>query len=90
MVSLTWHLLLVATATGRKGFGLKAGTLSQFTAPAMRKEMHWPLTAGALLALVLHHPRLPQPVVEEALPGAQEVLHGLLLPGLIERAERSE
>ena len=90
MVSLTWHLLLVATATGRKGFGLKAGTLSQFTAPAMRKEMHWSLTAGALLALALHHPRLPQPVVAESLPATREVFHGLLLPGLIERAERSE
>ncbi len=90
-MSLTWHLLLVAIATGRKGFGIKAGTLSQFTAPAMRKEMHGSLAAGALLALVLHHPWLPQPVVVvEALPAAKEVLHGLLLPGLIERAERSE
>ena len=56
----------------------------------MRKEMHWSLTAGALLALALHHPRLPQSVVAEVLPAAREVLHGLLLPGLIERAERSE
>ncbi len=89
-MSLTWRPVLVATATGRKGFGLKAGTLSQFTASAMRKEMHGSLAAGALLALVLHHPWLPQPVVVEALPAAREVLHGLLLPGLIERAERSE
>ncbi len=89
-MSLTWHLLLVAIATSRKGFGLKAGTLSQFTASAMRKEMHGSLAAGALLSLVLHHPWLPQPVVAEALPAARDVLHGLLLPGLIERAERSE
>ncbi len=90
MLTLTWCLLLVATATSRKGFGLKAGTLSQFTTSAMRKEMHWSLTAGALLALVLHQPWLPQPVVVEALPVARDVFQGLLLPGLIERAERSE
>jgi hypothetical protein len=82
VLSLTWRLLLVATATNRAGFGLQAGTLSQFTAPAMRKEMHWSLTAGALLALVLHHPPLLQPVVAEASPAALELFQGASLPEL--------
>lgn len=102
---LTLLLGMVATATGIESFGHTSGTLSQFTAPAMRKELHWPLTAGALFALVLHHPRLLQPVVAEASPAALELLQGvslpelrisdlhlaeLLLPGLIETAERSQ
>jgi hypothetical protein len=86
---------MVATATGPQGSGLRAGTLSQFTAPAMRKEMHWSFTAGALLALTLHHPRLLQAVVGEMTPASLERLQrvrvaDLLLPGASQASERSE
>lgn len=73
---------MVARATGPIASSLWAGTLNQFTTSAMRKEMHWPLTAGALLALVLHHPRLLQPVVAEASPAALELLQRVSLPEL--------
>jgi hypothetical protein len=53
----------------------------------MRKEMHWSLTAGALLALAVHHPALLLPVVAEVSPVAQEVL---LSVARIRVAERSE
>jgi hypothetical protein len=89
-MSLTWRMVFVTITTSRASFSAKAGTLSQFTASAMRKEMHWALTTGALLALVLHQPWLAQPVVVETFPAAQDVFQGLLLPGLIERVERSE
>lgn len=56
----------------------------------MRKEMHWSLAAGALLALSLHQSRLPLPVVAEVGPAARVLLHELLLPGRTEAAERSE
>ena len=58
----------------------------------MRKEMHWSLAAGALLALALspHQIRLPLPVVAEVGPAARVLLHELLLPGRTEAAERSE
>lgn len=85
----------MATATGLVGSGNKLGTLSQFTAPAMRKEMHWSFTAGALLALALHHPRLLQAVVGEMAPASLERLQwvrvaDLLLPGASKASERSE
>lgn len=86
---------MVAIATGPQGSGPKAGTLSQFTAPAMRKEMHWSFTAGALIALTLHHPRLLQAVVGELAPASLERLQrvrvaDLLLPGASQASERSE
>jgi hypothetical protein len=86
---------LVATATGPQGSGPRAGTLSQFTASAMRKEMHWSLATGALLALTLHNPRLLQSVVGEMAPASLERLQrvrvaDLLLPGASQASERSE
>ena len=36
---------------------VRAGTLNRPTAKAMHKEFSWSLTAGVLLALVLHIPR---------------------------------
>ena len=71
----------------------------------MRKEMHWSFTAGALLALTLHHPRLLQAVVGEMAPASLERLQwvrlpdlrlsdlrlpDLLLPGASQASERSE
>ena len=53
---------MVAIATGLATFLLPAWNPLSSSPPAMRKEMHWSLTAGALLALTLHHSRLLQPV----------------------------
>ena len=61
----------------------------------MRKEMHWSFTAGALLALTLHNPRLLQAVVGEMAPASLDRLQrvhlaDLLLPGASQASERSE
>jgi hypothetical protein len=61
----------------------------------MRKEMHWSFTAGALLALTLHNPRLLQAVVGEMGPASLERLQrvrlaDLLLPEASKASEQSE